>query len=295
MTDDVAELVLADNEAQTLALVIARRQALPMVNVHARYIELLETEGWLDRGLEFLPTDKQIAERQASGAGLQAPELAVLIAYTKNANVAEVVRSDLPDVGLLDGDLLDYFPAVLRERYADAIRQHPLRREIIATRLVNEMVNLSGISFDHRMTEDTGASVVDVTRAWVVAREVLDFAAALGRDRRPRRAGPARHPARPVPRLPADGRAGVAVAAAPPPAAARRRRGRRAVQAGADGAGGVDGAGARRADGRHRPLRRGVAADGRGARAAGRAGDGVAAAAHRVRPRRAGRAPTGWT
>ena len=38
------------------------------------------------------------------------------------------------------------------------------------------MVNLSGISFDHRMTEDTGASVVDVTRAWVVAREVLDFA-----------------------------------------------------------------------------------------------------------------------
>src|SRR6185295_9592472 len=36
---------------------------------------------------------------------------------------------------------------------------------------------LSGISFDHRMTEDTGASVVDVTRAWVVAREVLDFAA----------------------------------------------------------------------------------------------------------------------
>ena len=176
MTDDVAELVLADNEAQTLALTIARRQALPMVNVHARYLDLLETDGWLDRGLEFLPTDKQIAERQASGAGLQAPELAVLIAYTKNANVAEVVRSDLPDVALLGRDLRDYFPAALRGRYADAIARHPLRREIIATRLVNEMVNLSGISFDHRMTEDTGSSVVDVTRAWLVAREVLDFA-----------------------------------------------------------------------------------------------------------------------
>jgi glutamate dehydrogenase len=175
MTDDVTHLVLADNEAQTLALLIARRQALPMVNVHARYIDLLEIEGWLDRGLEFLPTDKQIAERQASGAGLQAPEFAVLIAYTKNANVAAVVRSDLPDVSVLEGDLLDYFPPVLQERYVEAIRQHPLRREIIATRLVNEMVNLSGISFDHRMTEDTGASVVDVTRAWVVAREVLDF------------------------------------------------------------------------------------------------------------------------
>ncbi len=176
MTDEVGDLVLANNKAQTLALTIARRQALPMVNVHARYIDALETEGWLDRALEFLPSDKQIAERQAAGHGLQAPEFAVLIAYTKNANVAEVTRSDLPDAELLRKDLLAYFPSALRERYAAAIATHPLRREIVATQLVNEMVNLSGISFDHRMTEDTGASVVDVTRAWVVAREVYDFA-----------------------------------------------------------------------------------------------------------------------
>ena len=176
MTDDVARLVLADNEAQTLALMIARRQALPMVNVHARYIDTLESEGWLNRSLEFLPTDKQIAERQAAGQGLQAPEFAVLIAYTKNANVTEVTTTDLTDVALLETDLRAYFPDVLQDRYGDAIRQHPLRRQIIATRLVNQMVNLSGISFDHRMTEDTGGSVVDVTRAWLVAREVLDFA-----------------------------------------------------------------------------------------------------------------------
>ena len=65
MTDEVGELVLDDNRAQTLALAIARRQALPMVNVHARYLNQLEAEGWLSRTLEFLPTDKQIAERQA--------------------------------------------------------------------------------------------------------------------------------------------------------------------------------------------------------------------------------------
>ena len=100
----------------------------------------------------------------------------MLIAYTKNTNVAEMVRSDLPDDPLLSGDLVDYFPTPLRERFAEAIRAHPLRREIIATIVVNQMVNLSGISFDHRMTEDTGASVVDVIRAWLVAREVFDFA-----------------------------------------------------------------------------------------------------------------------
>ncbi len=175
MTDDVAQLVLANNRAQTLALLIARRQALPMVNVHARYIDVLETEGWLDRGLEFLPSDKQIAERQAFGNGLQTPEFAVLIAYTKNANVAEIMRSNLPDEPLLERDLLAYFPAALGERYDAEIRTHPLRREIIATAVGNQMVNLSGISFDNRMTEDTGAEVVDVTRAWIVAREVFRF------------------------------------------------------------------------------------------------------------------------
>jgi glutamate dehydrogenase len=176
MTDEVGGLVLANNKAQTLALLMARKQSLGMANVHARYIETLETEGWLDRQLEFLPTDRQIAERQSTGIGLTAPEFAVLIAYTKNANAAEAVRSDLPDDDLLRSDLLGYFPTPLRQRFGEAILAHPLRREIISTIVVNQMVNLSGISFDHRMTEDTGASVVDVIRAWLVSREVFDFA-----------------------------------------------------------------------------------------------------------------------
>jgi glutamate dehydrogenase len=177
MTDEVAELVLANNKMQTLALMIARKQGLPMVNVHARYLDQLESEGWLDRSLEFLPTDKQIAERQLNGSGLQTPEFAVMIAYTKNANISEIVATDLPDAPLLAEDLVDYFPTPLRERFRPQILDHRLRREIVATQLVNQMVNLSGISYDHRMTEDTGASVTDVARAWLVAREVLGFPA----------------------------------------------------------------------------------------------------------------------
>jgi glutamate dehydrogenase len=177
MTDEVAELVLANNKAQTLALMIARQQGLPMVNVHARYLDQLESEGWLDRSLEFLPTDKQIAERQLNGSGLRTPEFAVMIAYTKNANISEIMATDLPDAKVLEQDVVDYFPTPLRERFHHDILQHRLRREIAATQLVNQMVNLSGISYDHRMTEDTGASVTDVARAWLVAREVLDFPA----------------------------------------------------------------------------------------------------------------------
>ncbi|MGB0112416.1 MAG: NAD-glutamate dehydrogenase [Ilumatobacteraceae bacterium] len=175
MTDEVAQLVLDDNRAQTLALMIARTQALPMVNVHARYLETLESEGYLERELEFLPSDKQIAERQSNGSGLRAPEFAVMIAYTKNADVSEILESDLPDDPMLEADLLSYFPTLIRDRYPDAIRSHRLRREIIATGIVNNMVNLAGISFDHRMTEDSGASVSDVARAFVASRDITGF------------------------------------------------------------------------------------------------------------------------
>ncbi|MEO1059094.1 MAG: NAD-glutamate dehydrogenase domain-containing protein, partial [Actinomycetota bacterium] len=175
MTDEVADLVLEHNRAQTLALMIARRQALPMINVHARYLDALEADGRLDRALEALPNDRQINERQSAGSGLRAPEFAVMIAYSKNADVEEVLASDVPDDPVLDDDLLHSFPTPLRTRFPDIIRGHRLRREIVATRLVNNMVNLAGISFDHRMIEDTGASIADVTRAFVASRNIFGF------------------------------------------------------------------------------------------------------------------------
>jgi glutamate dehydrogenase len=178
MTPEVAELVLDDNRAQTLALAIARRQALAMVNVHARYLTQLEVEGWLNRAHEFLPNDKQLAERQAAGGGLTTPEFAVLLAYTKTSNIGLVVDSPLPDDPYLERDLFRYFPRALQDRHPEQIRRHRLRREIVATQIGNQMVNISGTSFDHRVTEDTGVGVVDVTRAWVAARDIFDIEAA---------------------------------------------------------------------------------------------------------------------
>jgi len=177
MTNEVGEQVLDDNRSQTLTLAIARRQALPMANVHARYLHVLEAEGWLNRSFESLPTDKQIAERQSAGFGLTTPEFAVVLAYTKSVNMSEMVRTEFPDDPYLEPDLVRYFPSVLQQRYRPEILRHRLRREITATQVANQMVNLSGISFDNRMTEDTGAGVVDVMRVWVAARDIFDFQA----------------------------------------------------------------------------------------------------------------------
>ena len=97
MTDEVAELVLADNEAQTNALEIAAVEASGLVGVHARQMERLEQTGLLDRALEALPDAKGLQERHAAGLGLTAPELAVLLAYTKLDLQRELVASDVPD------------------------------------------------------------------------------------------------------------------------------------------------------------------------------------------------------
>jgi glutamate dehydrogenase len=175
-TDEVAELVLEDNRAQNVALALARRQAAAMIEVHARYIRALEHDGRLSRQLEALPTDKQLEDRQGAGIGLTTPEFAVLLSHTKMDQVEEVLASDLPDDPYVQPALVAYFPHRYGERFADRMAQHRLRRQIIATVLVNEMVNRTGTTFEFRMSQETGALPPDTLRAHLVARDILDLA-----------------------------------------------------------------------------------------------------------------------
>jgi len=88
-----------------------------------------------------------------------------------------MVASTLPDDPYLRRVLDAYFPAPLRARFADRMMTHRLRREIITTSVINEMIDTSGTTFLFRLIEETGASVPDLTRAWLVAREVFDMSA----------------------------------------------------------------------------------------------------------------------
>ncbi|MBI4939947.1 MAG: NAD-glutamate dehydrogenase [Actinobacteria bacterium] len=173
MTDDVGRMVLRDNYEQNVLLGNARKQSHSMLTVHQRFIRSLETRGALDRALEFLPDDATLAERDDDERGLTSPEFAVLVAYAKIALTEDVVASGLPDDPWFARTLRDYFPPALVERYADRLAQHPLRRELITTCLVNEMVNRGGITFAFRVQEETGASPEQVARAYTVCREVF--------------------------------------------------------------------------------------------------------------------------
>jgi glutamate dehydrogenase len=175
MTDEVARLVLEHNYQQNRTLAAALAQAPQMLHVHARYIRRLERDRRIRRRLDGLPGEKEIAERRSAGTGLTVPEFAVLLAHTKIAAAQDVLASALPDDPYLRQALTDYFPAPLRGPCAGRMATHRLHREIITTAVVNDMVDRSGITFAFRLNEETGASVPDITAAWLVAREVFDM------------------------------------------------------------------------------------------------------------------------
>ncbi len=177
MTDEVAALVLRHDFGQNMALAVARSQAPSLLHVHARYLRKMIRDKRLNAERDVLPDEREIAERRSSGGGLTNPELALLLAHTKIAAAEDVLTSSLPDDPYLHRVLAAYFPAPLRARFADRMEAHPLRREIITTSVVNEMIDTSGTTFLFRLIEETGASVPDLTRAWLVAREVFDMSA----------------------------------------------------------------------------------------------------------------------
>ncbi|MFZ2526136.1 MAG: NAD-glutamate dehydrogenase [Rhodococcus sp. (in: high G+C Gram-positive bacteria)] len=173
MTGDVEDLVLADNIAQNDLLGTCRATAASRVRVHARQIRALAAGRDLDRTLEALPTDEELERREKRGTGLTSPELATLTAHVKLALKAELLASDLPDGDAFTGRLLHYFPERLRREYGDAILDHRLRREIIATVVTNEVVDTGGVTYVFRLGEDLGASSTDAVRAYAAASAIV--------------------------------------------------------------------------------------------------------------------------
>ena len=172
MTDEVAELVLRDNYEQNLALANAAAHAPSLLHVHEDWMRTLEKQGLLHREIEGLPSRAEVRRRIERHEGLTLPELAVLLSWTKIVLADELLGSDLPDDPYLVQDLMAYFPSAMRERFAEQILDHPLRREIIVTQVVNDLVNGAGMTYWPRLAGETGASAAELTRANFVAREI---------------------------------------------------------------------------------------------------------------------------
>src|SRR5690606_20929470 len=167
MTADVAQMVLQDNYRQVRAITAAADESRRRMGWYVALLNELDRSEEFSREQEKLPDNAALEKRRATQQGLLRPELAVGMAHTKMALYREIVRSDLTDDPYMQGLLTRYFPERLRRRFGDRLRHHQLRREIIATVITNSMVNRAGVTFAHRLADETGASLPEVTRVYL--------------------------------------------------------------------------------------------------------------------------------
>ncbi len=177
MTDAVAALVLRNNYLQSQAISVLESQAKQRLGEDAEMIRTLERSGDLNRKLEYLPSEEEIAERRKSGAGLTRPELSVVLSYGKIWAYKALIQSDVPEDVYLSKELTRYFPAPVQKRFPERVKHHRLRREIIATTITNSLINRMGPVFPVRAQVDTGADLAAIARSYTIVREVLSLQA----------------------------------------------------------------------------------------------------------------------
>jgi glutamate dehydrogenase len=169
---EVVERILYDNFQQAQMISQEEGAATRRVWAHEQLMVLLESEGILDRQLEGLPTTEALAERGRLGRGLTRPEIAVLLVDAKRSIYESLVRSTLVDDEYLVNDLLSYFPETISSLYEELLLDHPLRRELIATIVSNDVVNSMGATFVSRIAARSGNTVAEIVKAYRVARDV---------------------------------------------------------------------------------------------------------------------------
>ncbi|MEJ6475340.1 NAD-glutamate dehydrogenase [Pseudoalteromonas piscicida] len=175
MTGEVSELVLKDCYRQTHTLSITKSKGPATLKEKVRFIHALEKEGKLNRAIEFLPTDEELAERAAAGKDLTRPELSVLVSYSKMVLKETLVVDEISENPYYRQLLVNSFPLPLRERFNAAMDNHPLRKEIIATKLANNIVNDMGLNFMVRMHEETGATDAEIAICYSIASAIFEM------------------------------------------------------------------------------------------------------------------------
>ncbi len=173
MTEDVSELVLQDSYDQSNAMSLATAQAYDSFESNVDLMQSLEKTGLLNREVEFLPNEEELAKRIKNNKVFTGPELAVLMAYSK-ISIYDILRqSDFSDQKYLQKVLVDYFPTQLRKKYKNDILNHPLKKEIISTVIANDMVNKLSLSFFNNTMKQFRCDIPQLAKAYIVAKNVL--------------------------------------------------------------------------------------------------------------------------
>jgi glutamate dehydrogenase len=175
MTEEVGHLVLRNNYLQPLSISLTERKGAANREELSRLMSVLEAHGQLNRKVETLPDDAELAERYLSGRPLTRPEIGVLLSYSKIVLFDALIESSIPDDPYFTAVLKAYFPTEMQKSYAADIESHRLHREIVATALANEVINRGGPGFVQQMSDMTGATAANVVKAAYLARDCFEL------------------------------------------------------------------------------------------------------------------------
>lgn len=173
LTKEISNLVLRDNHAQALVLSFTAFASRKYLHLHQAYIKELDTHETFSRQVEYIPDDKKLLERKAAAQGLTRPELAVILEYTKIYLKEAILKTDLPNDPFIGSIIESAFPPSIRKKYHKQMRNHRLYREIVATQLSSKIINSMGITFVYRLQTETGASIADIVRAYMIASHIF--------------------------------------------------------------------------------------------------------------------------
>lgn len=172
--DDVAATVLSGCHNQVLALGLAEAHAGRLLNRHERLIESLEHHNGLNRAAEGLPSESELAARAQAGQGLTRPEIAILLAYSKNVVCQELLHSSVPDDPAFVPALSAYFPSSWQGTVPiNGPAEHRLAREIIATQIADDLINHVGPGLIYRLEERLDVRSPEVAAAYTVTRKLF--------------------------------------------------------------------------------------------------------------------------
>ncbi|MGD1955162.1 MAG: hypothetical protein ACFBZ9_08000, partial [Sphingomonadales bacterium] len=142
---------------------------------HANLIRRLEREGRITRDLDGLPSADVLTEMAEKDKGLTRPEIASLLCHAKIAIFDALTTSDIVEDEALEDELFAAFPEAVQKRFPDDIRGHRLRREIIATKLSNAVINRGGLTQVFELDETLNCGLDRAAAAFVVVRQLFDL------------------------------------------------------------------------------------------------------------------------
>jgi len=175
MTEQVSDLVLHNNYRQAQSISLSFKQGDKSIEALRGLINSQEEKGKLNRSLEFIPSDEEITERKNAGLGVTRPVISVMISYAKNEMKEELAKARIAEDGYLAKEAEKVFPGELVNAYKNEIHEHPLLSEIVATQVSNDLFNIMGAAFAHRIMSSTGCSFLELAKAWVAARDIFDL------------------------------------------------------------------------------------------------------------------------